>query len=64
MRDHLGCSRYAAFANKCWPAFQTEFGFVLLCQRPPHRPGIPSPARWISTAPQQITSALCISGAP
>ena len=28
MRDHLGCSQYAAFANKCWPAFQTEFGFV------------------------------------
>ncbi|NCB62460.1 MAG: fucose isomerase [Clostridia bacterium] len=28
MRDHLGLSKYAAFANKCWPAFQTEFGFV------------------------------------
>ena len=28
MADNLGCSRYAAFANKCWPAFQTEFGFV------------------------------------
>lgn len=28
MRDNLGCSQYAAFANKCWPAFQTEFGFV------------------------------------
>lgn len=28
MADHLGCSKYAAFANKCWPAFQTEFGFV------------------------------------
>ena len=28
MRDHLGYSQYAAFANKCWPAFQTEFGFV------------------------------------
>ena len=28
MRDHLGTSRYAAFANKCWPAFLTEFGFV------------------------------------
>lgn len=26
--DHLGTSKYAAFANKCWPAFQTEFGFV------------------------------------
>ena len=28
MAEHLGCSKYAAFANKCWPAFQTEFGFV------------------------------------
>ena len=28
MKEHLGCSQYAAFANKCWPAFQTEFGFV------------------------------------
>ncbi|MDD3920813.1 MAG: fucose isomerase [Eubacteriales bacterium] len=25
---NLGCREYAAFANKCWPAFQTEFGFV------------------------------------
>ena len=23
-----GCREYVAFANKCWPAFQTEFGFV------------------------------------
>ena len=28
MAQHLGASKYAAFANKCWPAFQTEFGFV------------------------------------
>ncbi len=25
---HKGARRYVAFANKCWPAFQTEFGFV------------------------------------
>ena len=25
---HRGASTYAIFANKCWPAFQTEFGFV------------------------------------
>lgn len=24
---HLGLSSYAAFANKCWPAFGSEFGF-------------------------------------
>ncbi|MBR2571240.1 MAG: L-fucose/L-arabinose isomerase family protein [Clostridia bacterium] len=23
-----GAAKYVAFANKCWPAFQTEFGFV------------------------------------
>lgn len=28
MKDNLGNRKYAAFANKCWPAFQTEFGFV------------------------------------
>ena len=25
---HIGASEYVAFANKCWPAFQTQFGFV------------------------------------
>ena len=28
MRDHAGSRPYAAFANKCWPAFQTQFGLV------------------------------------
>ncbi len=28
MCDHLGTSEYAAFAGKCWPAFQSAFGFV------------------------------------
>lgn len=28
MDNHMGASKYAAFANKCWPAFQTQFGFV------------------------------------
>lgn len=27
MEENLGASEYAVFANKCWPAFQTEFGF-------------------------------------
>jgi L-fucose isomerase-like protein len=26
--NHLGASAYGVFADKCWPAFQTEFGFV------------------------------------
>jgi L-fucose isomerase-like protein len=26
--DNLGSSRYVAFANKCWPAFEKYFGFV------------------------------------
>ncbi|WP_346354331.1 fucose isomerase [Azotosporobacter soli] len=25
---HKGASDYVVFANKCWPAFQTQFGFV------------------------------------
>jgi len=28
VEQHLGASRYAAFANKCWPAFEPNFGFV------------------------------------
>ncbi len=28
MEDNLGASEYGIFANKCWPAFQTQFGFV------------------------------------
>lgn len=28
METHKGTRSYVAFANKCWPAFQTEFGFV------------------------------------
>ncbi len=28
MEQNLGASQHAVFANKCWPAFQTQFGFV------------------------------------
>jgi L-fucose isomerase-like protein len=28
MDNNLGASEYGIFANKCWPAFQTQFGFV------------------------------------
>ncbi len=28
MEEHKGTRQYVAFANKCWPAFQTEFKFV------------------------------------
>ncbi len=28
MEEHKGLSQYVCFANKCWPAFQTEFKFV------------------------------------
>ncbi len=27
-KEHKGSREYVAFANKCWPAFQTQFGFV------------------------------------
>ena len=26
--EHKGSRSYVAFANKCWPSFQTQFGFV------------------------------------
>lgn len=28
MEEHKGFRKYVAFANKCWPSFQTQFGFV------------------------------------
>lgn len=28
MEEAKGARKYVIFANKCWPAFQTEFGFV------------------------------------
>ncbi|MEJ6951846.1 L-fucose/L-arabinose isomerase family protein [Natronospora cellulosivora (SeqCode)] len=28
MEENIGASEYVVFANKCWPAFQTQFGFV------------------------------------
>jgi len=28
METHLGASAYGVFANKCWPAFESFFGFV------------------------------------
>ena len=28
MEEHKGCRKYVVFANKCWPSFQTQFGFV------------------------------------
>ena len=28
VEEHKGSSKYVAMANKCWPAFQTQFGFV------------------------------------
>ena len=27
-KDHKGSREFVVFANKCWPAFQTQFGFV------------------------------------
>lgn len=28
IESHKGCKKYVAIASKCWPAFQTQFGFV------------------------------------
>ena len=57
IRDHKGYRKYVAIAGKCWPAFQTQFGFVpcyvnsrLTAQ------GFRYPARWISTVQSASTS--------
>ena len=31
IESHKGCKQYAAVAGKCWPAFQTQCGFVPCC---------------------------------
>ena len=56
---HKGARQYVAFANKCWPAFQTEFGFVpcYVNSRLDRPWAFPFPARWISTARCPSTSA-------
>ena len=28
MAEHLGARRFGVFANKCWPGFEAQFGFV------------------------------------
>ena len=28
VEEHKGCRKFVAIAGKCWPAFQTQFGFV------------------------------------
>ena len=28
VQEHKGYRKYVAIAGKCWPAFQTQFGFV------------------------------------
>ena len=65
MRDNLGCSKYAAFANKCWPAFQTEFGFVpcYVNSRFTGR-GIPISCEVDIYGALSEYIGICISGAP
>ena len=42
IEEHRGYRKYVAIAGKCWPAFQTQFGFcALLCELPPDRPRHP-----------------------
>ena len=65
MAEHLGESRYAAFANKCWPAFQTEFGFVpcYVNARLTGR-GIPVSCEVDIYGALSEYIGLCVSGAP
>ena len=58
IRDHKGYRKYVAIAGKCWPAFQTQFGFcTVLCEQSSDRAGDSRyPARWISTVQSASTS--------
>lgn len=65
VQEHLGCAKYAAFANKCWPAFQTEFGFVpcYVNSRMTGR-GIPVSCEVDIYGALSEYIGLCVSGAP
>lgn len=65
MQDHLGASKYAAFANKCWPAFEVGFGFVpcYVNSRLTGR-GIPVSCEVDIYGALSEYIGLCVSGAP
>ena len=43
IESHKGSKKYVAIAGKCWPAFQTQFGFVPCYAHPSHCDGSHSP---------------------
>jgi len=65
MEENKGARKYVAFANKCWPAFQTEFGFVpcyvnsRLCSR-----GIPVACETDIYGSLSEYIGICASGSP
>ena len=63
VEEHKGYRKYVAIAGKCWPAFQTQFGFVpcYVNSRLTDQ-GIRYPARWISTEPSVNSSERCKPG--
>ena len=35
IEEHRGYRKYVTLTGKCWPAFQTQFGFcAMLCEQP------------------------------
>ncbi len=63
--NHKGSKKYVAFADKCWPAFPSQFGFepCYVNSRLASR-GIPWPARSIFTVPCPSTSACVRPATP
>ena len=55
---HKGNKKYVAFADKCWPAFPSQFGFE------PCYVNSPFPAKLISTALCPSTSACALPAIP
>ena len=63
--ENKGSREYVAFANKCWPAFQTEFGFVpcYVNSRMTAR-GIPASCEVDIYGTLSEYIGICISGEP
>ena len=65
IEEHKGSRKYIAFANKCWPAFQTQFGFVpcYVNSRLTSR-GIPVSCEVDIYGAVSEYAGICISGKP
>ena len=65
IRDHKGYRKYVTIAGKCWPAFQTQFGFVpCYVNSRTARRGIPIACEVDIYGALSEYFANCVSGTP